>query len=420
MMKEIGQNSVVVGHDNRISSPDLASAFTSGLIDTGQHVILIGCVPTPALYYAAVTLGNIPGVMVTASHLGPEYNGFKLCVGARSLYGQQLEALYQMCLLVKYGHSTGFFESYDQLLSQYTNRLLLNSKKLFPMDVGIDAGNGTAGAISQQMFTALGCNVSSLYCESDGRYPNHMPNPQLEENVMELGRLVNQNGLSVGFAYDGDADRVGVVDDKGKLVPIDMLAVLISREILAARPGSKIIVDSLCSQVLINDIAEHGGLPIIWKSGHSFVKDKLLDEGALLGIELSGHLFFADDYFGFDDGIYASMRIAALLKESILPLSHMISELPIVFSSPEYRPKCSEQDKARIIRAVGEELAKKYPISDIDGIRVTFATGWGLLRPSNTEPVLSLRFEGADERDVSEYKQIFCDILENYSEVEKF
>ncbi len=290
-----------------------------------------------------------------------------------------------------------------------------------PLTIAVDAGNGMGGVYAVPLLEALGHHVIPLYCEPDGSYPHHQPDPQDAANLRDLTALVRERGANLGLAFDGDADRVGVVDDQGSPITADRVLVLLARDTLSRHPGATVVADVLSTQVLFDEVAKAGGKPLVWISGHSLIKAKMAEVGALLGGEMSGHIFMADDYYGFDDGIFVAGRLVQLLAAQDQPLSALMATVPTLYSTPEYRPYCPDERKAPVIQAVYDALVNQYPINSVDGVRITFDHGWGLLRASNTEPVLSLRFEGDTEADALEYKHIVqATLKEVYPEVEEF
>lgn len=416
-----GQREAVVGRDNRQSSPALTEAVSRGLTRAGINVTDIGMVATPVIYWYAVEHGNIGGLMVTGSHLKPDMNGFKLSIGGRNLYGDQIQTLRKMIeqgdLTVGEGHVTTDDGTNERYLSMAESKL----RAARPLRIVVDAGNGMGGVYAIPLLEGLGYDVSCLHCQPDGTYPNHQPDPQEEKNLRDLQQAVHQFNADLGLAFDGDADRVGVVDDQGRAISADRVLVLLARDILSRHPGATVIADVLSTQVLFDEVRKAGGRPLIWISGHSLIKAKMAEEKALLGGEMSGHIFLADDYYGFDDGIFVAGRIAQLLAAQDKPLSALMETVPTLYSTPEYRPHCPDADKARVIEAVRAALADRYEMNTVDGIRITFERGWGLLRASNTEPVLSLRFEGDTEADALAYKQIVREALvAAYPAVEAF
>lgn len=420
-LRRQGLHEAVVGHDNRLSSRVLADAAIRGLIRAGCTVTDIGLVATPIVYWYSVEAGNVGGLMVTGSHLRPEMNGFKLSVGKRNLYGEQIQALYEMIttgdMAVGEGHAVADDTANERYLAMAESRL----HHARPLKIVVDAGNGMGGIYAVPLLEALGHQVIRLYCEPDGLYPNHQPDPQDAENLRELCATVLDQGADLGLAFDGDSDRVGVVDDHGQPIPADRVLVLLARDLLQREPGATVIADVLSTQVLFDEVTKAGGRPLIWISGHSMIKAKMAEVGALLGGEMSGHIFLADDYYGFDDGIFVAGRIVQIITAQDQPLSALMATVPTLFATPEYRPHCPDERKAPVIRAVYEALKDRYPINDVDGVRITFARGWGLLRASNTEPVLSLRFEGQTEADALDYKRIVREALvAAYPEVAAF
>jgi phosphomannomutase/phosphoglucomutase len=415
-----GQRDVILGHDNRMSSPALSEAAADGLARAGCSVIDIGMVATPVVYWCAVEAGDVGGMMITGSHLKPEMNGFKLSIGKRSLYGDQIEAIYTMIqsgdLSVGEGHVLADDTVNERYLAMIENRL----PKGRALKIVVDAGNGMGGIYGPPLLEAFGHNVICLYCKPDGTYPNHQPDPQEEENLHELKALVLSVQADLGLAFDGDSDRVGVVDNEGHLVTADRVLVLLARDILSRNPGATVVADVLSTQVLFDEVRKAGGNPIIWKSGHSLVKAKMAETGALLGGEMSGHIFVGDGYYGYDDGIYVAGRITQMLAAQDHPLSEIMNTVPMLASTPEYRPHCPDEEKERVIESVQQALSQ-YDMNTVDGIRILFDHGWGLLRASGTEPVLSLRFEGETEAHALAYKELVRNALKQaYPAIEDF
>ncbi len=420
-LAERGITQAVLGYDNRVSSPALAAAAIRGLTAVGCDVTEIGQVSTPLVYWYAVEAGEIGALMVTGSHLAPQMNGFKLAVGARNLYGAQIQALRRRAEAGDWPQGAGRVSRDEDARARYLAMLRSKLHHRRPLRIVVDAGNGMGGVFAVPLLEALGHTVIPLYCEPDGTYPNHQPDPQDAANLQDLVAAVRAERADVGLAFDGDADRVGVVDERGQPIPADRVMVLLARDILARNPGATVVGDVLCSQVLFDEVERAGGVPLIWASGHSLVKAKMAEVGALLGGEMSGHIFIRDGFYGFDDGVYVAGRVVQLLTEGDAPLSQLMADVPTLYATPEYRPHCPDARKAEVIAAVRDALAGRYPINDVDGVRVTFPRGWGLLRASNTEPVLSLRFEGRSEADALEYKRIFQQALRAaYPEVADF
>ncbi len=395
---------VALGRDARISSPAYAEAITRGLLSTGCSVVDIGLVPTPLLYFAVYYKKNEAAVMITGSHNPPEYNGFKIMVGEETLYGETIQEVYQIlknnAVIID---KEGTRSTYDVIpeYEEYVEKDIQLRRKL---KVVLDAGNGTAGFVAVPIFKKLGCEVTELYCEPDGLFPNHHPDPTLPEAMEDLIKTVKETGADFGVGYDGDGDRIGVVDDSGRLLWGDMLMIVFSRDILPANPGAAVISEVKASKLLYEEIARLGGRPIMWKTGHSLIKKKIREEKALLAGEMSGHIFFADRFFGFDDAIYASARLAEILARSEKKLSEMLADLPKAYSTPEIRVYASDEVKFQIVDEVKKELAKKYPIVDIDGVRVSYPKGWALVRASNTQAALVLRYEADTPEDLEAIK----------------
>ena len=398
--RQHGKKEAALGRDSRLSSPAYAEAMTKGLLATGCSVVDLGVIPTPLLYFAVYDKKKEAGVMITGSHNPPEYNGFKMMVGEETLYGETIQDIYG---LLKDGKiirdQEGRRTSYN-IIPDYEDYLLKGIKLERKMKVILDAGNGTAGFVASPIFKKLGCEVTELYCEPDGRFPNHHPDPTLPEAMEELTRKVKEIKADFGVGYDGDGDRIGVVDDQGKLLWGDQLMIVFARDILPANPGATIISEVKASKLLYEEVRRLGGRPIMWKTGHSLIKKKIKEENALLAGEMSGHIFFADRYFGFDDAIYSSARLAEILSRSDKKLSELLADLPKTYYTPEIRIYASDEVKFKIVDEVKNELAKRYPVIDIDGVRVNYPKGWALVRASNTQAALVLRYEADSQEDL--------------------
>ena len=395
-----GKRQVAVGRDCRLSSPAYAQALIKGLRAVGCDSVDLGTIPTPLLYFSIFYKSMEAGVMITGSHNPPEYNGFKLMSGQETLYGDTIQEVFRIIQTNEIIPAAEGAQSAYDIVPEYMDYIVSNIKLQRKLKVVIDAGNGTGGAVAGPIFRRLGCDVVELYCEMDGRFPNHHPDPTLPEAMKDLIKKVSETRADFGIAYDGDADRIGVVDDEGHLIWGDQLLIFFSRDILKTNPGAAIISEVKATKVLYDEIARLGGKPIMWKTGHSLIKKKIKEEKAVLAGEMSGHMFFADRFFGFDDAIYASARLAELMSRSDLKLSEMRAGLQETFSTPEIRIYASEEVKFKIVAEVRNELAKKYPVIDIDGVRAIFPKGWGLVRASNTQAVLVLRFEAETEADL--------------------
>ncbi len=409
---------VVVGRDNRTSSYDLQHALMDGLRQTGFHVVDLGLVATPLVYWHAVDRGNIAGVMVTGSHLASDQNGFKLCIGNRTLHSAQIQALRNIINTQQFTYDSGELETDNAAYSRYVHDLTKRIPKSEGLKVVLDAGNGVGGLFAPRLLESWGHEiVECLYCKPDDTYPNHHPNPQEPENMGDLATKVRESGADVGIAFDGDSDRMGAVDETGALITADRLLALLAQDMLKRHPNATVVADVLSSQVLFDAVEAAGGHALMAASGHSLVKDAMRESGALLGGEMSGHIFLGEDYFGYDDGFFAAGRLLQLITASGQPLSVLNAQLPTLYSTPEYRPHCPDDDKQTVINGIAAQLANRGEVETVDGFRIKFDKGWGLLRASNTEPVLSLRFEGETETDALAYRDLFIEALQDYPQV---
>ena len=395
-----GKRQVAVGRDCRLSSPSYAQALMKGLRSVGCDCLDLGTIPTPLLYFAVFFKNIEAGVMITGSHNPPEYNGFKMMSGRETLYGETIQEVFRIIQAGAFAAAKEGRQSAYDIIPEYHDYVVRNIELKKKLKVVIDAGNGTGGAVAVPIFKELGCDVVELYCEMDGRFPNHHPDPTLPEAMRDLIDKVRETKSDFGVAYDGDADRLGIVDDEGHLIWGDQLLIFFARDILKANPGAAIISEVKATKTLYDEIARLGGRPIMWKTGHSLIKKKIVEEKAVLAGEMSGHIFFADRFFGFDDAIYSSARLAELMSRSDRTLSEMRAGLPKTYSTPEIRIYASEEVKFKIVDEVRKELAKKYPVIDIDGVRAVTPKGWGLVRASNTQAVLVLRFEAETQADL--------------------
>jgi phosphomannomutase/phosphoglucomutase len=407
------RSNVAVGMDCRLSSPSFFESLSKGLRSTGCHVIELGTIPTPLLYFAIYYKKIDAGVMITGSHNPPEYNGFKLMSGEETLYGPDIQDIYRIIESGTFIQDKPGLKTKQDIVPEYSDYVVNNIDLGKRLKVVVDAGNGTGGVVAVPIFKRLGCDVIDLFCEMDGHFPNHHPDPTLPEALETLIKEVKQSGADAGIAYDGDADRIGVIDDQGNIIWGDQLMILFARDVLPSNPGAPIISEVKATKLLYDEIERLGGRPIMWKTGHSFIKKKIKQEKALLAGEMSGHIFFADRYFGFDDAIYSSARLLELLSRSETRLSAMLSDLPPTFHTPEIRIYASEAVKFKIVDAVKKELAKKYPIVDIDGVRAKYPNGWGLVRASNTQETLVLRFEADTQKDLQAIQNEIENIVEN-------
>lgn len=411
-----GKKTVVTGRDVRLSSPRIQSALNRGILSTGMDVIDVGMVPTPVLYFAIVHFQADGGVMVTGSHNPIEFNGLKLSEGLASLYGEQIQALRQMIEKKDFENGQGQLIQ-KEIIPSYKSMILEKIQLHRPFKLVIDAGNGTAGSIAPELFEKMGCTVIPLYCEPDGRFPNHLPDPTVMKYIQDLKTKVLETHADLGIGYDGDADRMGIVDGKGRVVFADQILALLSQDVLFRNPGATIVFDVKCSQLLPEVIEKAGGKPLMWKTGHSLLKAKMKEVGAPLAGEMSGHIFFKDGYFGYDDGIYVSFRFVQFLSSQQKPLDQLVDALPQFVSTPEIRVECSDEEKFRIVEELVTLFRKEYPVIDVDGARVLFGDGWGLVRASNTQPILVLRFEAKTHDRLEEIRTIFKEKLSQFSQV---
>ncbi len=411
-MVQLGQRSLVVGRDGRLSSPSYGKALIEGMISTGCDIVDIGLCPTPVYYFSLFHLDQDGGMMVTGSHNPPEFNGFKVSVGKSTIFGEEIQKLGQLVERGEFISGQGKLSTYE-IIRPYQDYIKKNLNLDKKLKVVIDAGNGTAGVVAGPLLRDLGCEVEELYCETDGRFPNHFPDPTIPENLKDLTHRVKKIKADIGIGYDGDADRIGVVDDQGHIIWGDQLMILFSREILNQKKGATFVAEVKCSQNLFTDIEKHGGRAIMWKTGHSLIKEKMKKEKAVLGGEMSGHIFFADRYFGYDDAIYASCRLIELLSKTDKKLSLLLEDVPKTFITPEIRVDCPDEIKFKVVEKVKEELGKDHSIIDVDGVRAQFGDGWGLVRASNTQPVLVLRFEAMSEKRLREIKKLVEDRVQS-------
>jgi phosphomannomutase/phosphoglucomutase len=402
-----GGTRVTVGRDCRATSDAYAQAVIAGLASTGLQVYDIGVCPTPLLYFSLFHLDVDGGIHVTASHNPSEYNGFKLCLGKETLYGRQIQDVRAKMEQNEFQESAGGKIERYEIVAPYYSYLLRDVPKLKrPLKVVVDAGSGVGGPVAPPLFRQLGCTVWEIACTPDGRFPIHHPDPTVPENLELLIDKVRQEKADLGIAYDGDADRIGVVDEKGNILWGDELLVLFARDVLQRNPGAVIISEVKCSQRLYDDIAKRGGTAIMWKAGHSLLKAKMKEAHGLLAGEMSGHMFFKERYLGYDDAIYASLRLLEILANAERPLSALLSDLPKSVSTPEIRVDCPDDRKFVIAEKATEYFRQHYDIIDVDGVRIQFPEGWGLIRASNTQPALVLRFEARSASKLEEYRGI--------------
>jgi phosphomannomutase/phosphoglucomutase len=394
---------IALGRDTRLSSPRLRDALMRGLVASGCEVTDIGVVPTPVLYYSVFHLAATGGVMITGSHNPPEFNGFKVVCGDSTIHGETIQALREMMESGDLAQAEGRELSAD-VTQAYVDQVAAQFHYPRRIRVVVDAGNGTGGPVMHRILEKLNVDAAEMFFEMDGRFPNHHPDPTVPKNLEALIAKVRETKADLGIAFDGDTDRIGAVDNQGNIIYGDQLMILYAREILTRKPGATFIGEVKCSQLLYDDIAAHGGNPIMWKTGHSLIKAKMKETHAALAGEMSGHMFFADRYFGFDDALYAACRLMEIVANSDKPLSQHLADLPRTVTTPEIRFDCADERKFEVVRRAAEVLRARHKTSDVDGVRVLFEHGWGLVRASNTQPVLVMRFEATSEELLKEYR----------------
>jgi phosphomannomutase/phosphoglucomutase len=402
---------ICLGCDCRLSGTRLHDALLKGLLQAGARVLDAGTVPTPLLYYSAVHFKADGGVMITGSHNPPEYNGIKTVCGTGTLHGEQIQAIRKLIELSDYEQGDGTHEQVDAV-TPYVEEISAQFQLPRKVKVVVDAGNGTAGPVVHRLFDKLNVDATELFFDMDGHFPNHHPDPTVLSNLEALSKSVRKQKAELGIAFDGDADRIGAVDEHGEVVFGDMLLLIFGREILSRKPGSTFIGEVKCSQAVYDKLKELGGNPIMFKTGHSLIKAKMRDERAELAGEMSGHMFFADRYYGYDDAIYAACRLLEIVAKSGKPLSHQLEGIPKLVSTPELRVDCPDDVKFKVVARVAEIVRKTRAIVDVDGVRVPFEQGWGLVRASNTQPVLVMRFEACSEELLEAYRAELDEIVE--------
>jgi phosphomannomutase / phosphoglucomutase len=401
-----GARRIAIGYDARVSSPEFCRLLTDGFNASGCDVVLIGMVPTPVLYYTTFTHDVDGGVMITGSHNPPDHNGFKICLGRSTLFGPQIQEIKAIAESGEFAAGSGTAESLevlDEYCREIVSRIDLGPRKLKAV---VDGGNGMGGVTGVPVYRSLGVELVELFTEPDSSFPNHHPDPTVTENLQDTIRAVRESGADIGIAWDGDGDRIGIVDENGRIIWGDELMILLSRSVLASTPGATIIAEVKCSQNLFDDIAAHGGNPVMWKAGHSIIKAKMKETGAALAGEMSGHIFFADRFYGFDDATYAGARVLEILSRTDKPLSALLGDLPVLASTPELRVDCSDNTKFEVVAKVAEYFARDHEVITIDGARILFEAGWGLVRASNTQAILVLRFEAEDDQRLAEIREI--------------
>ncbi|MEM7645351.1 MAG: phosphomannomutase/phosphoglucomutase [Pseudomonadota bacterium] len=386
---------VSVGYDARLSSPNIVDALTEGFLKGGAKVFNLGLITTPMSYFSMFQLGLTGGIMVTGSHNPPEYNGFKLSLGRTTIFGHQIQALREAMTGNPQSTPKGNLESFD-ISGDYVSRYKEEFKDVKPVPVVLDCGNGAAGAIVRRMYESIGFNPEILFEKPDGTFPNHHPDPTVEHNTEDMKKAVAKTGAACGIGFDGDADRIGLVDEKGRFVLGDEIMMIVARDILNDIPGSKIIGDVKCSDRLYDDIQKYGGQPIMWKTGHSLIKNKIKQEKAPFGGELSGHIFFSDRNYGYDDAPYAGLRLLEIIGKTGKTIDQLLEGIPKSYSTPEIRTETTEENKVVLVKKLQDHFSKPseaYTVNTIDGVRVSYKDGWALVRSSNTQPVITIRYE---------------------------
>jgi len=400
-----GAKRIAIGFDARESSPRFRDLLVQGFNAAGCDTVLIGRVPTPVLYFTVFTKDVNGGVMITGSHNPPAHNGFKICLGKSTLFGSQIQEIKEIALGGNFAKGEGTNENLE-VLADYEKDILskinLGARKLKAV---VDGGNGMGGVTAVPIYEKLGVELVKLFTEPDSNFPNHHPDPTVVENLQDAVKAVKETGADLALAFDGDGDRIGVIDENGRIIWGDELMVLLSRSVLQERPNSTIIAEVKCSQTLFDDIARHGGKPLMWKAGHSLIKAKMKETDAVLAGEMSGHIFFADRFYGFDDATYAGARVLEILSNTDKTLSELLADLPETFSTPELRVDCSDERKFEIVGKIADEFSKTNKVITIDGARILFENGWGLVRASNTQAILVLRFEADSEENLQKIRE---------------
>jgi len=417
--RQHGLTRAVVGRDNRHSSTEYQASIVRGLADTGVDAVMLPMVPTPVFYQAVSSLGCRAGVMITASHNPSEYNGFKVWTGEDTIHTHELQEIRQILESGEFETGEGVASELDPV-EEYLQEITAGIQLRDPVRVVVDGGNGSAGNVCASLLERIGAEVIPIYCEPDPDFPNHHPDPTVMENIRDLRQAVLDNGAHAGIGMDGDGDRIGVVDERAGVLYGDQLLAIFARDMLRHHPGAYVIGEVKCSHLLFQDIQEHGGQPIMWKTGHSLIKDKMRQVGAKLAGEMSGHMFFADRYYGFDDAIYAAARLTEIMSRDVdKPLSGYLANWPETHNTPEIRLECPDSIKFQVVDKAVEYfkgLSGDFEVLDVDGVRINFRDGWGLVRASNTQAVLVMRFEAETEDRLREIREFFESPLQGWIE----
>jgi len=415
-IQDKGIKELIVGRDVRLSSERIRNSLIEGLLSTGCDVIDLGLIPTPVFYFSAFNYDKNAGVMITGSHNPKEYNGFKIGLNKTTIYGEEIQKLRKLIETGKFKSGNGKLSKLNPVsdyIKMITDKISIKSG----LKVVFDPGNGTGGVVIEKLFNKIGIEPVFINLEPNGNFPSHLPDPTIPEYMNDVKSLVAELDADLGIGYDGDADRIGAIDDEGNIVWGDKLLAVFAADIISRNPHAKIVFEVKCSQGLVEYINSIGGVPLMWKTGHSLIKAKMKQEGALLAGEMSGHMFFADDYYGYDDAIYASVRLLKILSESDKSLSQLVAKIPYYFSTPEIRVSCPDEIKFKVTEKIRDYFKGKQETIDIDGVRVIFNDGWGLVRASNTQPVLVLRFEAKTPGRLIEIQEIFYEQLRKYPDV---
>ncbi len=415
-VQKFGVNETVVAGDVRLSTERIRKTLINGLLSTGCNVFDIGVIPTPVFYFSFFQYDKNSGIMITGSHNPSDFNGFKVGLNKTTIHGEEIQNLHKIIESKKFKQGRGKLSQLNPILD-YIKMIQDKVQIKSGLKVVLDPGNGTVGVLLEELINGLGVDPVFINLEPDGFFPAHLPDPTVPKYMKDLTGVVAEMHADIGIGYDGDGDRIGAIDEKGNIVYGDKLLAIFAREIIKKNPGAKIVFEVKCSQGIIEYIKSIGGSPLMWKTGHSLIKAKMKQEGALLAGEMSGHMFFADDYYGYDDAIFASVRLLKILSEAGKPLSELVNEIPYYFSTPEIRVDCPDEIKFKIVEEIKNHFKTKYKTIDIDGVRVIFSDGWGLVRASNTQPVLVLRFEAKSKDRLSEIQKLFFDQLSKFKEV---
>jgi phosphomannomutase/phosphoglucomutase len=418
--KTFGTDRMFVGMDNRLTSPPIQQALMEGVASTGLNVTDIGAVLTPTVYYASASYHGVgAGVMITGSHLTTQYNGIKMAYGSQALADQQIQDLLKIIQEDAFAVGGGTIDTDYDVINRHMAAIQSKVKMARPLKVVLDAGNGLSGTYVPTVLSNLGLEVECLYCESDGTYPNHLPNPEDPSTTHDLEAKVIEIGADLGLAFDGDSDRCGFIDEHGHHIAADRLLALLARDLLSRHPGASIVFDVKASQALPDEIRKYGGVPVMWKTGHSLMKRKMHEIGSPLGGEVSGHLFIGEDYYGFDDAPLVALKALQIFSQTDKSVSELFDEIPKLVATPEIILSAPDNVKFAIIEEITQELSGKYEVVTLDGVRAMFPNGWGVVRASNTQPAVTLRFEAYTAPDLIEYMNIFKALLDKHPEIKQ-